>query len=218
MVAVVPLTIVGGLFTVAAKPCVNRGPISQRPSGLHTFRFLSRPPSASWLSSRFAIAFDLGTRLKQDALVSAVIATVIFMMIQINPIDQKFVADGLGAQGLFTAILIAPICVRIIKLFTDLNLVIKLPDNGPQMVYESFLSLVPLAFLVIVFWLIRRRPRRYQSPRAKAFSPLVFALNTLPGILVYAAHHHSLVGGNQWRQRAGRWSDFYKYLAETSPP
>src|SRR6185503_3899955 len=135
----------------------------------------------------FAIAFDLGTRLKQDPLVSAVIATVIFMLIQINPTDQTFITDGIGSKGLFTAILVALICVSVQKLFTDLNLVIKLPPSVPQMVYESFLSLIPLAFLVLVFWLIRFVAHvDINQLVQRAFSPLLFALNTLPGILVYA--------------------------------
>ena len=65
--------------------------------------------------------------------------------------------------------------------------VIKLPENVPAVVYESFLSLSPLFFLVLAFWVIRfvlgvDIDHLVQT----AFRPLVFALNTLPGILVYA--------------------------------
>jgi PTS system cellobiose-specific IIC component len=88
---------------------------------------------------------------------------------------------------LFTAILIALICVRVQKFFTDRNLVIKLPENVPPIVYESFLSLVPLCFLVVSFWLIRFVAGVDLDHLVQtAFKPLVFALNTLPGILVYA--------------------------------
>src|SRR5207237_3179494 len=54
-------------------------------------------------------------------------------------------------------------------------------------VYDSFLSLIPLFFLVLIFWLIRfvLGVNIDQIVQA-AFKPLVFALNTLPGILVYA--------------------------------
>src|SRR5438093_216366 len=81
----------------------------------------------------------------------------------------------------------ALICVRVQKFFTDWNLVIKLPASVPQMVYESFLSLIPLAFLVLVFWIIRYVAHvDINHLVQKAFEPLLFALNTLPGILVYA--------------------------------
>ena len=187
MVAVVPLTIIGGLFIVIANPPVKKWADAIAPH----LPLLQVPVTATFgilaVVACFAIAFDLGTRLKQDPLVSAVIATVIFMMTQINPADQTFITDGLGSKGLFTAILVALICVRVQKLFTDWNLVIKLPESVPQMVYESFLSLIPLAFLVIVFWLIRYVAHvDINQLVQKAFSPLLFALNTLPGILVYA--------------------------------
>ena len=62
-----------------------------------------------------------------------------------------------------------------------------MPETVPSVVYQSFLSLVPLLFLVVAFWLIRfvAGVDINQVVQA-AFSPLVFALNTLPGILVYA--------------------------------
>ncbi|HEV8607116.1 MAG TPA: PTS transporter subunit EIIC [Tepidisphaeraceae bacterium] len=187
MVAVVPLTIIGGLFMIVGNPPVESWAKRIAPH----LPLLQIPVTATFgllaIVACFAIAYDLGTRLKQDALVSAIIATVIFMMIQINPADQSFITDGLGSKGLFTAILVALICVRMQKFFTDWNLVIKLPDSVPQMVYESFLSLIPLFFLVVIFWLIRFVAHIDINHLVQlAFSPLLFALNTLPGILVYA--------------------------------
>jgi PTS system cellobiose-specific IIC component len=77
--------------------------------------------------------------------------------------------------------------VRVQKLFTDWNLVIRMPASVPPVVYESFLSLVPLFCLVVVFWLIRFMwGVDINHLVQRAFAPLVFALNTLPGILVYA--------------------------------
>ena len=95
--------------------------------------------------------------------------------------------DNLGSKGLFTAILVALVAVRVQKFFTDKNVVIKLPANVPPVVYESFLSLIPLFFLVVVFWLIRFvLGVDIDHIVQTALQPLVFALNTLPGILVYA--------------------------------
>jgi len=70
----------------------------------------------------FSIAYDLGQRLKQDAIVSASMALVVFLMLQINPNDLALTMDGLGSKGLFTAILIALISVRVQRLFTDANI------------------------------------------------------------------------------------------------
>ena len=64
---------------------------------------------------------------------------------------------------------------------------IRLPATVPAVVYESFLSLTPLFFLVVTFWLLRFVIGVDINAAVQAlFAPMVFALNTLPGILVYA--------------------------------
>jgi PTS system cellobiose-specific IIC component len=114
-------------------------------------------------------------------------STLIFLMIQIQLKDLTFSMEGLGSKGLFTAILIALVCVRVQKFFTDRNLVIKLPENVPPVVYESFVSLIPLGFLVVVFWVLRFvLGLDIDLAVQTVFKPLLRALNTLPGILVYA--------------------------------
>jgi len=187
MVSVVPLTIIGGLFMILAflpvagwdKIVAPWLPLLQVPVTA-TFGLLA-------VFVCFAIGYDLGKRLKQEAIVSAAMATLVFLMISVRPKDQGLAMDGLGSRGLFTAILVALISVRVQAFFTARDLVIKLPASVPPVVRESFLSLVPLAFLVVGFWLVRfvlglDIDRGVQA----VFQPLVFALNTLPGILVYA--------------------------------
>jgi PTS system cellobiose-specific IIC component len=187
MVSVVPLTIIGGLFMVVSYP-----PVAAWEKAVEPYLPLLQVPVTATFGLLavfvcFSIAHDLGRQLKQEAIVSATMATLVFLMLQIQMKDQSFSMDGLGSKGLFTAIIIALISVRVQKFFTDKNLVIKLPTNVPAIVYESFLSLSPLFFLVVLFWLIRfvfgvNIDHLIQT----AFNPLVFALNTLPGILVYA--------------------------------
>jgi PTS system cellobiose-specific IIC component len=187
MVSVVPLTIIGGLFTI-----VSFLPFESWEEKVAPYlQLLQVPVTATFgllaVFACFAIAYDLGQRLKQEAVVSASMATLIFLMIQLDLKEQTFVMDGLGSKGLFTAILVALISVRVQKWFTDRNIVIKLPENVPAVVYESFLSLSPLCFLVLCFWLIRFVAGvNIDHLVQAAFKPLVFALNTLPGILVYA--------------------------------
>jgi PTS system cellobiose-specific IIC component len=187
MVSVVPLTIIGGLFMIVSYLPVAGWEVRIGPY----LPLLQVPVTATFgvlgVFVCFAIGYDLGKQLKQEAVVSASIATLIFLMIQIQLKDQTFSMDGLGSKGLFTAILVALVSVRAQKLFTDRNLVIKLPENVPPIVYESFLSLSPMFFLVIAFWLIRFvLGVDINEIVQTAFKPLVFALNTLPGILVYA--------------------------------
>jgi PTS system cellobiose-specific IIC component len=187
MVAIVPLTIIGGLFMVLAYfPAAGWDRLVEPYRAL-----LQLPVTATFgllaLFACLAIGYDLGSRLKQEPSVSAAMATLVFLLIQIRPEDQRLSMDGLGSAGLFTAILVAVIVVRVQKFFTDRNWVIALPRHVPAIVYETFLSLSPLVFLVTVFWLVRFvLGLDINQMLQAAFTPLVFALNTLPGILAYA--------------------------------
>ena len=187
MVAVVPLTIIGGLFMIVAYLPVTGWDARVAPY----LPLLQVPVTATFgilaVVACFSIAYELGKQLKQEAIVSALMATVVFLMLRIDVTDQTLMMDRLGSKGLFSAILIAVVSVRVQKFFTDRNLVIRLPASVPAIVYDSFLSLTPLFCLVLVFWSIRFVAGIDVDYLVQSvFRPLVFALNTLPGILVYA--------------------------------
>ena len=188
MVSVVPLTIIGGLFMIAAHL-----PVRSWDSSIAPYRHLLQMPVAATfgllgLVACFSIAYDLGRRLEQDAMTSASMASVAFLLIQLDPNTETLVMDNLGSKGLFTAILVAIVSVHAQKFFTDRDLVIKLPASVPPIVSQSFVSLNPLVFLVVFFWLVRFVAGIDITQLVQSgFAPLVFALNTLPGILVYAS-------------------------------
>jgi len=187
MVSVVPLTIIGGLFMIVAYLPITGWDKVVAPY----LQLLQIPVTATFgllsVFVCFAIGYDLGKQLKQEPMVSATVATLIFLMVQIQLKDLTFSMENLGSKGLFTAVLIALASVRVQKFFNDRNMVIKLPEQVPPVVYESFVSLTPLFFLVMVFWLIRFvMGVDIDHIVQTVFKPLVFALNTLPGILVYA--------------------------------
>ena len=187
MVAIVPLTIVGGLFLIVAHPPVAAWQARVAPYAA----VLEIPVTATFgllaLFACLSVAYDLGNRLNQDAISSATIALVVFLLLQIDPANGALRMAGLGSNGLFTAILVALVTVRVQKFFADRNVVIRLPPSVPAVVQQSFLSLTPLVFLVVSFWLLRFvLGVDIDGGVQAAFAPLVFALNTLPGILVYA--------------------------------
>lgn len=187
MVSVVPLTILGGLFMVVAYLPIPGWEARMAPH----LPLLQIPVTATFgllgLFVCLAIGYDLGTRLKQEAILSATQSALVFLLIQLEMKDQVLVMDGLGSKGLFTAILIAMATVRIQKAFTDANWVIRLPDSVPKVVSDTFVSLTPTVFLVVAFWVLRFVLGLDIHAGVQAlFKPLVFALNTLPGILVYA--------------------------------
>ncbi len=187
MVSVVPLTIIGGFFMI-----LSYLPVPGWEKWIAPYLPLLQVPVTATFGLLavfvcFAIGYDLGKRLGLEAIVSASISTGVFLMISLKLGDLTLDMDRLGSKGLFTAILVALICVRVQRFFNDRQLVIKLPESVPTVVYESFLSLSPLFFLMVGFWLVRfvlgvDIDHWVQA----AFKPLVFALNTLPGILAYA--------------------------------
>jgi PTS system cellobiose-specific IIC component len=187
MVSLVPPTIIGGAFLILCYFPLGGWNAIVSPY----LSLLQIPVTATFgllsVFLCFAVAYHLGARLEQEALVCAGLATAVFLMIQLD-VDRGGAAvlqmDRLGSQGLFTAIVVALICVRVQKLLADLNLVIRLPAGVPPIVYESFLSLVPMLVLVVAFWLLRFvLGLDITHVVQTAFRPLVFALNTLPGIL-----------------------------------
>ncbi|MBK7107012.1 MAG: PTS sugar transporter subunit IIC [Ignavibacteriae bacterium] len=187
MVAVVPLTIVGSIFII-----ISYFPLGGWDKIIEPYRvLLDIPVSATFgllaVFVCFSIGYDLGKQMKQEAIISASLSTLIFLLIQFNPDDGLLIMDNLGSKGIFTAILIAFISVSVQKFFTEKNLVLRLPKNVPPVVYESFVSLTPLFFLLISFWLIRYIFGIDINEFVQIiFRPIVFAFNTLPGILVYA--------------------------------
>jgi PTS system cellobiose-specific IIC component len=187
MVAIVPLTIVGGLFMIVAYLPVSGWEARVAPY----LPLLQIPVAATFgilaLVACFAIAYDLGRALKQEPLASASLAAISFLLIQIDPASATLRTEALGSTGLFTAILVALIAVRVQKAFGDRGLVVRMPPGVPAVVAESFHSLTPLLFLVTFFWVVRFVAGFDLDAAVRtAFSPLVFALNTLPGILTYA--------------------------------
>jgi PTS system cellobiose-specific IIC component len=187
MVSVVPLTIIGGMFMV-----FSFLPIKGWEQRVEKYLpLLQIPVTATFgllgVFVALAIGYDLGKRLKQEAIISASMSALLFLLIQLQLKDQTLTMDGLGSKGLFSAILVSIITVRVQKFFNDKRLVIQLPSSVPSVVYESFLSLTPMFFLVLLFWFIRFGLGLDINEELKvAFAPLVSALNTLPGILTYA--------------------------------
>ena len=195
MVAIVPLTIIGGLFLV-----LSEMPWQLWQNWVAPYKgWLEIPVTATFgvlaVFVCFAIAYDLGKKFKLEASVSASMSTLVFLMLQLQrgePVDGELGAlalnmDGLGSTGLFTSILVAMVCVRVQKFFNDYNLVIKLPKSVPEVVYESFVSLIPMLFLIVSFWALRfLMGVDLNDTLQHIFSPLLHALNTLPGILVFA--------------------------------
>lgn len=108
-------------------------------------------------------SISLAKRWQLNEISCALISLVSFLIITPYKIPQEngtVVGDGipvfaLGAQGLFLSLIVTLISVRLYRLFNHPRLTIKMPDTVPPAVSNSFSSLIPAFFIVVVFWALR---------------------------------------------------------------
>lgn len=131
------------------------------------------------------ISYQLSKALDVDAISSIGLSVMAFILTSFN--DKHVLNyDNLGSSGIFTAILTAFVATFIFTFFVKKNIVIKLPDGVPAAVSNSFVALLPGMIVLGLFWLVRVVFNIDINQVVQAiFHPVVFALNTLPGILVY---------------------------------
>lgn len=109
----------------------------------------------------FGVAYTYTTNLKmKGAVANGFVAMFLFLMV-CSPVKSVELADGssmsvmdttyLGGTGMFTAMFVSIIVVRIIKLCADKHIVISMPDAVPQFLADSFSALIPLV-INIVLW------------------------------------------------------------------
>lgn len=131
------------------------------------------------------IGYELAKELKVDPISGAGLSTMAFVILSFN---DKFKIDvaNFSSSGLFTAIITAFVAVSIYNWFIKKNIIIRLPEGVPSAVSNSFVALLPGFVILILFWLIRVPFGIDVGKVIQAiFHPLLFALNSLPGILVY---------------------------------
>lgn len=187
MIATVPFTIFGSLFII----------ISQFPNDTWTeivapYKSMLNVPNAMTIGIialyvAFSVGYNLAKQFKQDPLMGGMISFIGFMMLQIDETAEfAMQTKYFGSKGIFTALIVAIFCVKILQLFTEHNWVIRFPEGVPPAVSKSFSALIPsIVSLTILFVLRCVIGLNIPELIIQLFSPLVFALNSYPGILVY---------------------------------
>ncbi|WEG37140.1 PTS sugar transporter subunit IIC [Amygdalobacter nucleatus] len=96
----------------------------------------------------------------------------------------------LGAEGIFTAIIVALLTVELSRLLTKGKIYIKLPESVPAPVQASFASIIPLVFnALLVFFLslfVQKTTNGMLIPDLvkSLFKPLVVAIDSPLGIVL----------------------------------
>ena len=109
----------------------------------------------------FSLAYNYSKKLKITPLQSGFTALICYIIVVSIPklatIDggEPFLSldlAALGTTGIFSAILIGLLSVRISKFVIDRNWVIKLPDTVPEGVLNSFNSIIPAGINIIIWY------------------------------------------------------------------
>ena len=169
-----PLLIIGSMFML-----ISNFPIqswmdllrSTEINGNTIASYFSAATNASFTIMSIFVVIGIGhaygTRLKVDPLFSGVVSLVSWFILM--PFSFEFTPEGseealtidglsfdwLGSKGVFIGIISAFLAVRIYKMIVDKGFVIKMPAGVPPTVGQSFAALLPAAFVMTSFVLIK---------------------------------------------------------------
>ncbi len=92
-------------------------------------------------------------KLRQINDVSVMIVSIIcLLLLAVKPIEGGMAAEFMGTKGLLSAFVVAFSVPNIYKFFVSRNITIKLPDEVPHYIAQTFADLIPLSVAVFVFW------------------------------------------------------------------
>lgn len=163
------LMLVGALFQIVASILALANVIE---SGDAIYNILMTPYNMTMgiisAIAAFGIAYILAKSFGMKAMPNGITSLVIFLMVA-APAETVVLAEidpstgtnatmtvldttSLGGIGLFTAIIVGLLTVRVTKFFQDKNIVIRMPDVVPQFLADALTSMIPLLANVIIFY------------------------------------------------------------------
>ncbi|WP_143317961.1 PTS lactose transporter subunit IIBC [Clostridium sp. HBUAS56017] len=94
-------------------------------------------------------------KLRQINPVSVMIVSIsCFLLLSVDSIEGGFSSTYMGTKGLLSAFVVAFIVPNIYKVCVKNNVTIKMPDEVPHNISQTFADLIPLALSVLFFWLV----------------------------------------------------------------
>lgn len=110
----------------------------------------------------FTLAYNYAKRLGIKAQIQSGFTSMVCFILVCSPLISTTNATGqtirtlnianLGANGIFCAILIALISVRITKFAVDHNWIIRMPDVVPEGILNSFNSIIPAGINILLWY------------------------------------------------------------------
>jgi len=92
-------------------------------------------------------------KLRQINPVSVMIVSIIcFLLLSVEGIKGGLSTEFMGTKGLLSAFVVAFIIPNVYKFFVKRNITIKMPDEVPHNISQTFADLIPLAVSIMAFW------------------------------------------------------------------
>ena len=136
-----------------------------------------------------SVAYYGAQEYRQDVFVSIATSVSLFILSQYQFTEggeYQLNIEGLGTSGLISAILIGFITLKTLALFKEKNIAIRMPKGVPDAVSESFTSLLPALFLLIIFsLLVVVFHFNINVVIARILTPVTYVLNSAPGYALY---------------------------------
>ena len=92
-------------------------------------------------------------KLRQINDVSVMIVSIIcLLLLAVAPVEGGISTEFMGTKGLLSAFVVAFTVPNIYKFFVKRNITIKLPDEVPHYIAQTFADLIPLSVAVLIYW------------------------------------------------------------------
>ena len=93
-------------------------------------------------------------KLRQINDVSVMIVSIIcLLLLAVAPVEGGISTEFMGTKGLLSAFVVAFAVPNIYKFFVKRNITIKLPDEVPHYIAQTFADLIPLSVAVLIYWI-----------------------------------------------------------------
>ena len=92
-------------------------------------------------------------KLRQINTVSVMIVSIIcFLLLSVEGVDKGIATEFMGTKGLLSAFVVAFTVPNIYKFFVGRDITIKLPEEVPHYIAQTYADLFPLAASITFFW------------------------------------------------------------------
>ncbi|ALM58103.1 MULTISPECIES: PTS sugar transporter subunit IIC [Staphylococcus] len=160
IIVAMPLIIIGSLFLVISGIAIPGWIEWLEAQGIQPYlmKAVNGTFGLMGLVASFGVAHSIARQYNTDGVSAGIIAMSAFLVVTPNVMTGDKVPEEaipqiyMGSQGLFVALIIGIISGLIFQWFINRNIRIKMPDQVPPAVAQSFSALIPGA-AIIILWL-----------------------------------------------------------------